>query len=92
MQAGVRQINTPGYGRKFEIRDSTSKVIQLEAANVETRDLWCASIQVLLATDNLLPVGFRGERTLLEKEIGFVGRIEVIELGNLLRARSSEVR
>lgn len=46
LQAAVRQINGAGYGRKLELRDASGRVTQLEAANVETRDLWCYSLQV----------------------------------------------
>eukprot|EP00616_Rhizochromulina_sp_CCMP1243_P016237 CAMPEP_0118962658 /NCGR_PEP_ID=MMETSP1173-20130426/910_1 /TAXON_ID=1034831 /ORGANISM="Rhizochromulina marina cf, Strain CCMP1243" /LENGTH=357 /DNA_ID=CAMNT_0006910943 /DNA_START=53 /DNA_END=1126 /DNA_ORIENTATION=+ len=47
----VRNINETGYGRKFQVMDSkTSRVFDLEAANVETRDVWVSHLQNMIST------------------------------------------
>jgi len=46
----VRQVNDVGYGRKFIVRCGQSgRVLQLEAANVETRDIWAYHLQRVIA-------------------------------------------
>ena len=43
-----------GYGRKLELRDAKGRTLQLEAANVETRDSWAYHIQVSFEVDACL--------------------------------------
>ena len=51
---GSVKVNDVGYGRKLELRDAKGRTLQLEAANVETRDSWAYHIQVSFEVDACL--------------------------------------